>query len=105
MAGEVSRQEQSLTRGALLVGEARQELDKQISDLSLELKDHCARWAGAGALAFKQLLNEWDGATKGVISELGSLQDNLLRAELGYRSADEASSAGITRTAASRLNL
>lgn len=105
MAGEISRQEQALTRGASLVGEARQELDKQISDLNAELKDLLPRWSGAGALAFKQVLNEWDGATKGVISELGTLQDNLLRAEATYRSADEASSSGIKRTAASRLSL
>lgn len=105
MAGEVSRQEQSLTRGALLVGEAREELGKHLSELNAELKDHGARWAGAGALAFKQVLNEWDSATKGVISELGTLQDNLLRAELNYRSADEASSAGIKGSVASRLGL
>jgi uncharacterized protein YukE len=51
MAGEVSKQDQSLTKGAQMVSSARGDLDQQLSALRGKLAGIGAQWRGAGSSA------------------------------------------------------
>lgn len=97
MAGEVSAQQGALQRGAQLIDEARRDLDKQCNDLRHAIEGIRDSWTGAGAGAFRQVLEHWDVAARSAINELDKLESNLVRAEAGYRNVDEAQAARMTR--------
>lgn len=97
MTGQITAQEGALKRGADLVLEARADLDKQCVLLREALKALIGQWAGAGAGAFHQVLEQWDAAALCVISELNDFDRNLRQSEANYRSEDEAHAASMTR--------
>lgn len=90
MAGEVSKQDQALSRAAEMVFSARQDLDSQIKTLNGKLEQIGGQWTGVGATAFRQVMMSWDQNAKKVISALDGFQENLKRSESTYTAEDEA---------------
>lgn len=97
MAGEISKQDQALTRGAQLVAEARQELDSQLKGLNGKLQNIAGQWAGAGAASFTQAMQKWDTAARGIVSALDGFEANLKSAESTYTAADDEQQAAFSR--------
>ena len=97
MAGEISKQDQALTRGAQLVAEARQDLDAQMGGLRGKLSGIGAQWTGVGASAFTQMMQRWDEDTRKVIQALDTFESNLKSSEASYVAADEEQQAAFNR--------
>jgi WXG100 family type VII secretion target len=97
MAGHVSKQDQSLIRGAQLVSHARGELGQQLSALRGKLSGLSAQWAGAGSAAFHQVMNRWDDDTRRIITALDNFEANLRSSEQTYNAADDAQASSFSR--------
>jgi WXG100 family type VII secretion target len=97
MAGEISKQDQSLSRAAQLVAEARQDLDQQCGALRGKLAGIGAQWVGAGASAFSQVMERWDTDTRKVITALDDFENNLKASESTYTAEDASQQATFTR--------
>lgn len=93
MAGEMSKQEQSLTRGAQMVATARGDLDQQLSSLRGKLSGIGAQWQGQGSGAFQQVMVRWDEDARKITSALNEFEQNLQVSEQTYNAADETQSA------------
>lgn len=93
MAGEMSKQDQALTRGAQMVQAARGDLDQQLSSLRGKLSGIGAQWQGAGSGAFQQVMVRWDEDARKITSALNEFEANLVQSEQTYNAADEAQSA------------
>lgn len=102
MAGEVSKQDQSLTRGAQMVVSARGDLDQQLSSLRGKLSGIGSQWRGAGSSAFQQVMVRWDADAKKMIAALDEFEANLRSSEQTYNVSDENQSATFGKLA-SRL--
>lgn len=89
MSGEMSKQDQALTRGAQLVSEARGELDQQMSALRGKLTGIGSQWVGAGSAAFQQVMTRWDEDTRRIVSALNEFEQSLRSAEATYTASDE----------------
>ena len=92
MAGEVSKQDQSLTRGAQMVSSARGDLDQQLSSLRGKLAGIGAQWRGAGSSAFQQVMTRWDEDARKITSALDEFEANLRSSEQVYNASDETQS-------------
>lgn len=93
MAGEVTKQEQSLTRGAQMVASAKGDLDQQLSALRGKLSGIGAQWRGAGSSAFQQTMVRWDEDARKITSALNEFEQNLRSSEQTYTASDETQSA------------
>jgi WXG100 family type VII secretion target len=93
MAGEMSKQDQALTRGAQMVSSARGDLEQQLSSLRGKLAGIGAQWQGAGSTAFQQVMVRWDDNARKITSALNEFEANLVASEQTYNAADEAQSA------------
>ncbi|MEO5708464.1 MAG: WXG100 family type VII secretion target [Nocardioidaceae bacterium] len=92
MAGEVTKQDQALTRGAQMVSSARGDLEQQLSGLRGKLSGIGAQWRGAGSSAFQQVMVRWDEDSRKIISALNEFEANLRSSEQTYNANDEAQS-------------
>jgi WXG100 family type VII secretion target len=99
MAGQFSRQDQALDRGARLVGDARAELEQQLSSLRGKLAGIGSQWVGSGSTAFQQLMVRWDDDARRIVSALNGFEANLRSSEATYSSSDEAQSSAYSRLA------
>lgn len=90
MAGEVSKQDQALTRAASMVSDARTELSGSLQSLRGKLDGIGAQWKGAGAGAFTQVMQNWNEDARKIISSLERFEENLRKSESTYTAADEA---------------
>ena len=97
MAGEVSKQDQALTRGAQMVSSARGDLDQQLSALRGKLSGIGAQWRGAGSSAFQQVMIRWDEDAKKIIGALDEFEANLRSSEQTYNVSDEAQSSTFSK--------
>jgi WXG100 family type VII secretion target len=97
MAGEMSKQDQALTRGAQMVATARGDLDQQLSTLRGKLSGIGAQWQGAGSMAFQQVMNRWDEDARRIITALNEFEQNLQVSERTYNAADETQSSTFSR--------
>ena len=88
MAGEISKQDQALSRAAQLVAEARQDLDQQCGALRGKLQGIGSQWVGAGATAFAQVMERWDTDTRKVVTALDDFEQNLKASESTYTAVD-----------------
>ncbi len=93
MAGEMSKQDQALTRAAQMVQSARGDLDQQLSGLRGKLSGIGAQWQGSGSAAFQQVMVRWDESARKITSALNEFEANLQTSEQTYNAADEAQSA------------
>lgn len=89
VSGGMSKQDQALTRAAGLVGDARGELDQQLSGLRGKLAGIGSSWVGAGSSAFQQVMTRWDEDTRRIVSALDEFEANLRSSEATYTSSDE----------------
>ena len=89
MAGEVSKQDQALDRGARLVSDARAELDQELASLRGQLSGIGASWVGGGATAFTSVMSRWDQDTRRIIGALNDFEANLRASEQTYNTSDE----------------
>lgn len=92
MAGEVTKQDQALTRGAQMVASARGDLDSQLGSLRGKLSGIGAQWRGAGSSAFQQVMVRWDEDARKIIQALDEFESNLRASEQTYNANDEAQS-------------
>jgi WXG100 family type VII secretion target len=97
MAGEVSKQDQALNRGAQMVGGARGDLEQQLGSLRGKLAGIGAQWQGSGATAFTQVMTRWDENARQITTALDEFQANLQSSEQTYNASDEAQSATFGR--------
>lgn len=93
MAGEVTKQDQALTRGAQLVDQARGDLEQQLGSLRGKLAGIGAQWAGGGSTAFQNVMTRWDEDSRKIVAALDEFQANLRSSEQTYNAADDAQSA------------
>ncbi len=89
MAGEVSKQDQALTRGAQMTSAARGDLEQQLGALRGKLAGIGAQWCGAGSSAFQQVMTRWDEDARKIISALNEFEANLQSSEQTYNANDE----------------
>jgi WXG100 family type VII secretion target len=99
MAGEFSKQDAALDRGATLVADARGELEQQLSALRGKLAAIGGQWVGAGSVAFQQVMVRWDDDARRVINALNGFEANLRTSESTYNASDEAQSASYAHLA------
>jgi len=97
MAGEVTKQEQSLTRGAQMVASARGDLEQQLTALRGKLSGIGAQWRGAGSSAFQQTMNRWDEDARKITSALNEFEQNLRTSEQTYNANDESQQASFAK--------
>jgi WXG100 family type VII secretion target len=97
MAGEVSKQDQALTRAAGLVADARSELDAQTASLRGKLQGIGSSWKGGAATSFVQIMERWDTDTKKLISALDNFENNLRATEKSYDAVDSEQQSHFTR--------
>lgn len=97
MAGEVSKQDQALTRAAGMVASARQELDGQLQGLSGKLQGIGAQWQGMGAASFTQIMEKWNTDAKKIIAALDTFENNLKKSEASYTATDEAAQSSFSK--------
>lgn len=93
MAGEVSKQDQALTRGAQMVAAARGDLDQQLNSLRGKLSSIGSQWRGAGSSSFQQVMVRWDEDARRITRALDAFEENLRASEQTYNANDEAQSA------------
>ncbi len=89
MAGEMSKQDQALTRAAQMVQSARGDLDQQLSSLRGKLSGIGAQWQGSGSTAFQQVMVRWDEDARKITAALNEFEANLQASEQAYNAADE----------------
>lgn len=89
MAGEVTKQDQALTKGAKLVSEARSELDTEMNGLRNQLSGISSGWVGGGASAFTSVMARWDADTRKIVQALDTFEANLRASEQTYNTSDE----------------
>ena len=99
MAGEVSKQDQALTRGAQMVVSARGDLEQQLSSLRGKLSGIGAQWQGAGSAAFTQVMTRWDEDARKITSALNEFEANLRTSEQTYNANDETQSSSFNKLA------
>lgn len=97
MAGEVTKQDQALTRGAQMVSAARGDLEQQLSSLRGKLAGIGAQWRGAGSTAFQQVMTRWDEDARRITSALNEFEANLRASEQTYNANDETQSASFSK--------
>lgn len=97
MAGEISKQDQALSRAANLVAEARQELNGQLQQLGGKLQGIGSQWRGSGAAAFNNVMERWNADAQKIIQSLEAFEDNLEKSESTYTAADDAQSAAFSK--------
>ncbi|MGH3439355.1 MAG: WXG100 family type VII secretion target [Sciscionella sp.] len=97
MAGEVSKQEGSLQRGAQMVSAARSDLDQQLASMRGKLSGIGAQWRGAGSSAFQQVMVRWDEDARKIISALNEFEQNLQTSERTYDAGDQAQQASFNK--------
>lgn len=102
MAGQVTKQDQALTRGAQMVTAARSDLDSQLGNLRGKLANLVSDWKGAGGAGFTTLMQRWDEDSKKIISALDGFEANLRASEQTYTSTDQEQAASLGKLA-SRL--
>lgn len=93
MAGEVTKQDNALTRGAQLTAAARGDLEQQLSALRGKLAGIGAQWRGAGSTAFQATMARWDEDARRITQALNDFEANLRSSEQAYTASDETQSA------------
>lgn len=96
MAGNVSKQDQALNRGAQMVSSARDDLDGRLKALRGKLGGLQAQWQGAGAASFTNTITRWDADAAKIINALNDFEANLRQSEQDYNAADEQQSSTFT---------
>lgn len=89
MAGEFSRADQALTRGATFVQSAKGDLDGQLGALRGQLQGIVSSWQGSGSTAFQTTMTRWDESARKIISALDEFEANLRSSDQTYTSADD----------------
>lgn len=89
VAGEMSKQDQALSRGAQMVQGARGDLDQQLSSLRGKLAGIGAQWQGQGSTAFQNVMTQWDESARKIISALDEFEANLKQSEQTYDATDQ----------------
>ena len=97
MAGEVTKQDQSLNRGAQMVASAKGDLDQQLTALRGKLSGIGAQWRGAGSSAFQQTMQRWDESARKITSALDEFEANLKSSEQTYNASDEQQSSTFSK--------
>lgn len=96
MSGEVSRQDQALTRGAQMVVEAKGDLEGQLRSLEGKLSGLQGMWKGAGAGAFTSVMTRWNDSARRLTGALDGFEANLRASESTYTASDEQESSAYT---------
>ncbi|HET8604853.1 MAG TPA: WXG100 family type VII secretion target [Marmoricola sp.] len=97
MAGEVSKQDGALNRGAQMVAAARGDLDQQLGSLRGKLSGIGAAWRGAGSSAFQQVMVRWNEDASKIIAALDEFEANLRSSEQTYNASDESQSSTFSK--------
>lgn len=89
MAGEISKQDQALVRGAKMVSSARSDLTSELAGLRGQLSGIGTSWKGGGSVAFQGVMTRWDENSKKIISALEQFEANLVSSENTYDTNDQ----------------
>ena len=90
MASNISAEEGALRQGAEAVSTAKQNIQKQISNIHGEIEQLRGYWTGAAANSFTQLLTSWDTKAKKLNDVLVTLEDALRGTEREQAASEEA---------------
>jgi len=93
MAGEFSRADQALTRGATFVQSAKSDLEGQLGTLRGQLEGIGSAWQGGASTAFQTTMTRWNEDARKIISALDEFEANLRSSDQTYSSTDDAQSA------------
>ncbi|WP_169577181.1 WXG100 family type VII secretion target [Sporichthya polymorpha] len=86
---EVSAQAGALESSAKLVAAARADLDKQCDGLREQLSQLKDNWRGAAALAFTELLEQWEDQTRRTIAALDDFESKLRATDRAHVRVDQ----------------
>jgi uncharacterized protein YukE len=88
----------ALSRAAVLVGEARGDLDRLDGRVQSQLAAAQSRWAGQGSAAFQSLGRAWSDRQRQVVGALDAFEQSLLGTALDNGRTHQAQAAGFART-------
>ncbi|MGQ0631839.1 MAG: WXG100 family type VII secretion target [Sporichthyaceae bacterium] len=97
MSGEISKQDQALTRGAQMVAEAKQDLDAQLKALGGKLANIGGQWTGVGATSFNSAMQKWNEQARTIINALDTFEASLKSAENTYTNVDSEQQAAFAK--------
>src|SRR5690606_35147901 len=83
-------EEGALRQGAEAVSTAKQNIQSQIKNVRGEIEQLSGFWSGSAAVAFTQLLNNWDGQATKLNDVLVNLEDALRGTERDQAASEEA---------------
>ncbi|CAN5291760.1 hypothetical protein BH09ACT11_BH09ACT11_04760 [soil metagenome] len=84
--------DQTLSRAAGLVADAKSDFDQMAAGLSSQIESHRSRWQGAGASAFFGLHQAWTERQRRVVSALDDFAASLQVTEADNLGTDESQS-------------
>lgn len=95
-APDYGQGEQTLTRAAALVAEARAELDGISARLVGSAESLRAQWGGQGAAAFQVLASSWHRQQQAIVGALDRFEQSLVATEKDNVATDDAQQAAMT---------
>lgn len=99
MATQVTARQGALGSAATVVAEAREDLEMQVGALMADLEALPGQWAGLGAAAFLQVLDQWRTSTDRIVAALTGFEENLRASEAAYTATDQGQQASFARLA------
>lgn len=84
--------DQTLSRAATMVADARADFDQMATSLSGQIEGYRSRWQGAGASAFFALHQTWTEKQRRVVAALDGFSASLRSTESDNLATDQAQS-------------
>lgn len=84
--------DQTLTRAAVLVADAKADFDQMAAALGSQIEGYRSRWQGAGATAFFGLHQAWTDRQRRVVQALDGFSTSLRHTEADNLATDEGQS-------------
>lgn len=97
-APEMGQGQGTLSAAAVLVADARQDLDRLDAELTSHLAAATATWGGQGGLAFQALGVAWSDKQRAIVGALEGFEESLLSTERENVRTDEEQTAAFVRT-------
>ena len=102
-APEVGQDENTLTKAAGMVADAKSDFDGLSRKLDGQIAGLKGKWAGAGGTAFFMLHRAWTEKQNVILKALNDFEISLTSTERDNLNTDEAQSANYTQPAASAV--
>lgn len=97
-APEMGQGQGTLSAAAVLVSEARRDLDRLDAELTAHLADARATWSGRGGVAFQALGVAWSDKQRAIVGALEGFEEALRSTERDNVRTDEEQTAAFVST-------